>query len=191
MKAVKRFERPIYAPGIGRLSDVARRILEQSAYIPGATRYTPAQVIEKVIYRQESVASSSSSCPSWLWCEAISDQGEPSIDGDLGKLPYMLPIGDGRRYAVNLPAYEAAEGPDGLLGLIGGDCRYGIDFPAINFMLEHGISIGERFLVEVSISYSQDYYGECDCDISSEVIYKEPNCGFIILPIPSDAVGYA
>ncbi|MCB1533410.1 MAG: hypothetical protein KDJ44_01470 [Rhodoblastus sp.] len=159
-------------------------------------KYSVPAVIEKVIFRRQSVASCGRA-PSYLWITLdLDEDGAPWPDTDYGAMPHEVlcppalhkwgklkgqPDFARRRWRISMPAHEGSE--MGPWSIVSSDHDHG---RAHDFALHTGISIGTRFLLRVAIAYSTSYEGETDCDITSSILFVDSAPEYAHLPVRLD-----
>jgi hypothetical protein len=151
-----------------------------NGYFPN-TGYTPAQVWEKVVNRQESVTGGCG-VPQWLWGNVVYEAGddEPELLLDTGHYN-MFMIKDARGRWINKHynvVHDISEG-FGAWDVIGGinfdlwprRCENGWDFCAL-----FGLMPTQRILLRGEGDWHRTSYeyDEWDLDWASEIIYVSP-----------------
>lgn len=150
--------------GIGSEVSVMARIVEDFGERRKLNKLTLPQMLEKVIFRQESVIASGSN-PSYVWWSIV-NRGEPEIEADMGKLKY-----DRCKYTIIGEIEDS-----GFTTLMGNGwaSQYTEDLYE-KFMLTQGVSYGQKMLTRWCGSwYRTSYeYDEYDIEIESEIIFSE------------------
>ncbi len=160
--------------GLGSEASVTLQIIRDFGKKKRMNHYTLEQTIEKVVNRQESVASCSNS-PSYIWWHLGLDGGEIVPIVDYGKLPDMR-----GRYPENW-AKSIGEN-DGVWKLVLGDEELFWN-DSLKIMIENGLNFGPKYLTRVKARWGEPSYYDNDCDLYTEieVIYAEP-ARFIDIP---------
>ena len=180
-----------------RLDGVVLGILKDAAHYDfhRHLKYSVPAVIEKVVFRRQSVASCGSA-PSYLWMTLdLDEDGVPYPDIDLGSMPHEVlcpppihkwgalkgqPDTTRRRWRISMPRHEHME--------LGSWALLEDGVKPHDFVLTSAIPIGTMFLTRVSILYSTSYEGEVDCDIETDILFIDsaPERAYLPIPVSDD-----
>jgi hypothetical protein len=164
--------------GHGTESSVILRIIEDFGGKKRMNGYTLHQTIEKVVYRQESIASRGTGyytpIPSYIWWHLGLDRGEIFPVVDYGKLPNT--VGNNAGYSDNWA--RAIEEHDGVWKLVldEDDC---VVVDPLKIMVTSGLNFGPKYLTRVEAwwggggYYDDGYNDDRDLYTEIEVIYAE------------------
>jgi hypothetical protein len=159
---------------------ILRAAAAHPARFRAGLKYSLPAVVEKVVFRRESVAACVTGVTSYIWGSVALDGGEPVVELDFGRLPMDVEdVGSkGRRYRINWPQWEAVEGP-GVGYLLGiENCE--------DWMLRTGLALGQPFLLGMTGWATGGEDPDCGTDV--EMLYRDPTWarppGSIYLPIP-------
>ena len=184
-----------------RLESVAFQILEDagSSDFRRHLKYSPLAIVEKVVFRRQSVASCGRA-PSYLWMTLqLDEDGVPRPEIDFGHMPFSVnsaptihkwgplkgqPDKSRRSLRVNMPAHECET--LGVWTLLTGDALFAPERGANDFMLATGLTIGTPFLARVYVLYSSSEDGEVDCDIETDILFIDSAPAHAFLPIALD-----
>lgn len=159
-----------------------------------ATKYDPRQIIEKVWYRRESVASHGDDVPSYVWWTLKLDENAcPVPDVDYGMLPNGVRIGGtdrswrSREYRHAWPRGESEHLGDWHVVLGTHDKARNSEFydDPWDFVLQQGMAVGQHFLTRCYGHYyrSSYEYDEWDVDWTAEIIYADESPNHILVPV--------
>jgi len=159
-----------------------------------ATRYDPRQIIEKVWYRRESVASHGDDVPSYVWWTLKLDEDAcPVPDVDYGLLPNGVRMGRKDRsrgvndYRHSWPRAESEHLGDWHVVLGISDLRRGSDFHGDpwDYVLQRGMAVGQHFLTRCSGHYERTSYEYDEWDVvwDAEVIYADEAPNHLLVPV--------
>lgn len=184
--------------GYSTLGAVALRIIADNIQwnLRSATHYTVHQVIEKVCFRKESVASCTEA-PAYIWWWFSMDHGELSIEYDVGKLKEVsFKEKHGRQDRRYVPATNGELEVDELIGGFKREGWWDRDefiTRTEEAMIRMGVQPYQKMLSTYAESWSSDYWGESDCHYSNELLYVEPlgECNAVFLPVPLGDLGRA
>lgn len=183
--------------GFSTLGAVALRLADDNyrMCMRANSKYTMDQAVEVVCFQKRTMAGT---WASYVWWSFEFDEGEISVQYDIGKLKPVPLRGSKKRSWRYVPAGSGEIEPDEIIKEWTEDSwrawRSGDWLSAAEkAMFQMGVQPGQRCLSRYSEQWSQDYYGESDCDISCELLYVEPlgDCSHIYLPIPLGDLGIA
>jgi hypothetical protein len=174
--------------GKGSMGEVALmciRDFQKYSHNGKMNSYTLPHLLEKVIFRNESVYSNVDGIPSYVWWMFTKDQswGETIInitEPKVTKTTMRKSV-----YVDEIPAFNDVISSDGPWKLIFPDMDGYVDQAA---QLEHtmlcmGLSYGQNCLSRISCNWSSDSYDDYDpeLEINSSIIFAE-HIGWIDIP---------
>lgn len=150
------------------------------------THHTLDQAFERVIWRQETLSAEGRGV-SYVWWHFEFDQGELSIHYDGGLLKQVRLGPNSFRYVALADDFDSEKLIEEWMPEWDVD-RYRLGVSPIEVaMLTMGVQPYQRCLSAYSAYWSQDYYGESDCDIDCRLLYVEPFRGSMVyLPMRLD-----
>lgn len=166
--------------GWGTMGSVALQIARDFDGGDRLNGYSYAQAVNRIIMEEESVSGLWDNQPSYVWWHLGIEEGEIVPVLDLEEEQVLSEEG-----VYNwLMEMKTDSGPWAAIGY-DTISQYSKEHTPLSFMLEHGLSFGQKVLSRTVGSFSKDYWGEHDMNYEGEIIYVR-EIGAIDIPVQFD-----